>query len=112
MCPIKQPSLHHSIFPFNYDRERTGDLSHSFAKGPGQTMCSVMNALTSGQLSMAQYVAVFMCESKYRFDKQTLHPFTTWELFLGSLCSSALGNKHHLVTIIEPLMYVPDYVPD
>ena len=77
ICPIKQPSLHHSIFPLNYERERTGDLSHSLAKGPGQTMCSVMNALTSVQLSMAQYVAVFTCESKYRFDKQTSHPFTT-----------------------------------
>ena len=43
-----------------------------------------MNALTSVQLSMAQYVAVFTCESQYRFDKQTSHPFTTLELYLGS----------------------------
>ncbi len=48
------------------------------------TMCSVMSALTSVQLSMAQYVAVFTCESKYRFDKQTTHPFTTWELKWGN----------------------------
>ncbi len=43
-------------------------------------MCSVMNALTSVQPSMDQYVAVFTLESKYRFDQQALHPFTTWEL--------------------------------
>ncbi len=40
----------------------------------------VMSALTSVQLSMAQYVAVFKCETKYRFDKQTPHPFTTWHV--------------------------------
>ena len=58
-------------------------------------MCSVMNALTSVQLSMAQYVAVFTCESKYRFDEQTSHPFTTWEL--QSMCtdvhSISSGNE-------------------
>ncbi len=67
---VAPSSLHRSIFPFHSELERTGNLSHSLAKGPGQTMCSVMHAVTSVQLSMAQYVAEF-----------TLHihlPLVTW----------------------------------
>ena len=91
---IKQPSLHHSIFPFYSEWERTGNHSHSLAKGPEQTMCSVMNALTSVQLSMAQYVAVFTCESKHRFDQQTSHPLPlgNWYMY-GRTCNVRLHEQ-------------------